>query len=145
MDHLADILKIIFTIFKTPEGAIMVGACAALAYAARLGLKRMKSLENELREVRADFEIAMLECRTDSAIDSSATETIRTLFIELRGVLLSVTGGKRSMPPEYHAIDSHYQQWRKERHDERNRRLNRAQEAVNRAREQLAAENGEYK
>jgi hypothetical protein len=142
LDHLADILKIIFTIFKTPEGAMTVGACAALAYAARLGIKRMKRLENELANVRTDFEIAVLECRSDAAIDSSATETIRMLYIELRGVLLSMSGGKRAVPPEYHIIDGNYQQWRRERHDERTRRVNRAQDSINRAREQLAAENG---
>ncbi len=120
----------------TPTGFVLLCTFALLVSFVRIGFgereKRFKKLSEEMQSVRDDMEIAFMECRADSAIDSSSTESLRNLFVELRSLTMSLC--KSNIPAEMHDIEMRYAAWRKDRHDERNRRINRAQAAIDRAR-----------
>src|SRR5690348_11571801 len=123
-----------------PEGFVLTCAMVALWIGARLGVRRLARLDKDLRDVRNDLELAIMECRADSAIDQGATESLRVLFVELRGVLIGAVGNRRAIPEGLRDVDAKYAIWRKERHDEKVRRIARAQAAINTTRENLARE-----
>lgn len=101
---------------------------------------QINDLKEELTQTRLDFEISKLEYVSDTTIDGSHFETLRTLYVELRGLFISKLGGQRQTPQEFNDIEMRYQVLRKDRHDEKGKRIDRAAQAITRARERLANE-----
>ncbi len=137
MDFLTFIAGV-FTDIKSwaasPTGFVLLCTFVVLVWVFRKREKQFKKLSDEMQDIRDEMEIAFMECRADSAIDNSSTEALRNLFIELRGFALSMCKG--GIPTEMQDLEMRYAAWRKDRHDERNRRIVRAQIAIDRAREE---------
>ncbi len=149
MDSIVALVSALKDWAGTLPGFLVVCGIVALGYLGSETLKHLKAsaatsrrdLEKAIGELRvtvALHAISIQECRADGLYDRGSTETIRTLYVELRTMMARHIGGpNREVPRELLDIDARYLDWRSKRHHEHGRRAEREHEQIKQAREQL--------
>lgn len=98
-----------------------------------------KMVRQQVTRVRQELKIALFECREDALKDIRFNASLLALASKYKAVVMSTTGGERSVPPVIRELDDDFGELRRQMHDETNRRAAR----VARARELLEKQHEE--